>query len=103
MSPQTTTQPRALIRRDESECSERGWRAQLSFTFAQRWFRAPILHLGADFAYAVDAQPDARRMITQFQLKDFKAHRDTKLEAGDRIIVFAPTAIEQEVRKALFG
>ena len=31
------------------------------------------------------------------------AHRDTKLEAGDRIIVFAPTAAEQEVKKALFG
>lgn len=31
------------------------------------------------------------------------AHRDTKLAAGDRIIVFAPTAVEQEVRKALFG
>ena len=31
------------------------------------------------------------------------AHRDTRLEAGDRIIVFAPTAAEQEVRKALFG
>jgi len=24
-------------------------------------------------------------------------------EPGDRIIVFAPTALEQEVRKALFG
>jgi len=31
------------------------------------------------------------------------AHRDTKLEVGDRIIVFAPTVAEQEVRKALFG
>ena len=31
------------------------------------------------------------------------AHRDTKLEVGDRIIVFAPTAAEQDVRKALFG
>ncbi|HTH71260.1 MAG TPA: NAD-binding protein [Candidatus Saccharimonadales bacterium] len=31
------------------------------------------------------------------------AHRDTKLQAGDRIIVFAPTAAEQEVKKALFG
>lgn len=31
------------------------------------------------------------------------AHRDTKLEAGDRIIVFAPTAAELEVKKALFG
>jgi trk system potassium uptake protein TrkA len=31
------------------------------------------------------------------------AHRDTKLEAGDRIIVFAPTKDEQEVKKALFG
>ena len=32
-----------------------------------------------------------------------RAHRATKLEAGDRIIVFAPTAAEQEVKKALFG
>jgi len=32
-----------------------------------------------------------------------KAHRDTKLQAGDRVIVFAPTAAEQEVKKALFG
>ncbi|HEX6060670.1 MAG TPA: NAD-binding protein [Candidatus Limnocylindria bacterium] len=32
-----------------------------------------------------------------------RAHRDTKLAAGDRIIVFAPTAAEQEVKKALFG
>jgi trk system potassium uptake protein TrkA len=31
------------------------------------------------------------------------AHRDTKLQVGDRIIVFAPTAAEQEVKKALFG
>jgi trk system potassium uptake protein TrkA len=31
------------------------------------------------------------------------AHRDSKLEVGDRIIVFAPTAAEQEVKKALFG
>ncbi|HET8569962.1 MAG TPA: TrkA family potassium uptake protein [Candidatus Limnocylindria bacterium] len=31
------------------------------------------------------------------------AHGDTKLQVGDRIIVFAPTAVEQEVRKALFG
>ena len=31
------------------------------------------------------------------------AHRDTKLVVGDRIIVFAPTAAEQEVKKALFG
>ena len=31
------------------------------------------------------------------------AHRDTKLEVGDRIIVFAPTAAEQEVKNALFG
>ena len=35
--------------------------------------------------------------------KILHAHRDTKLEVGDRIIVFAPTAVEQEVRKALFG
>ncbi|HEY8807481.1 MAG TPA: NAD-binding protein [Candidatus Limnocylindria bacterium] len=35
--------------------------------------------------------------------KILRAHRDTKLEVGDRIIVFAPTALEQEVRKALFG
>jgi trk system potassium uptake protein len=32
-----------------------------------------------------------------------RAHRDTKLEVGDRIIVFAPTDAEQEVKKALFG
>jgi len=32
-----------------------------------------------------------------------QAHGDTKLEVGDRIIVFAPTAAEQEVKKALFG
>jgi trk system potassium uptake protein len=31
------------------------------------------------------------------------ANDDTKLEVGDRIIVFAPTAAEQDVRKALFG
>jgi trk system potassium uptake protein TrkA len=31
------------------------------------------------------------------------AHGDTRLEVGDRVIVFAPTAAEQEVRKALFG
>jgi len=31
------------------------------------------------------------------------AHGDTTLEVGDRIIVFAPTAAEQDVRKALFG
>ncbi|MHB8632132.1 MAG: potassium channel family protein [Candidatus Limnocylindria bacterium] len=31
------------------------------------------------------------------------AHGDTRLEVGDRIIVFAPTVAEQEVRKALFG
>src|SRR5712691_2314270 len=30
-------------------------------------------------------------------------HDETKLEVGDRIIVFAPTASEAEVRKALFG
>ncbi|HEX9269074.1 MAG TPA: NAD-binding protein [Candidatus Limnocylindria bacterium] len=30
-------------------------------------------------------------------------HDDTRLEVGDRIIVFAPTAAEQEVRRALFG
>ena len=35
--------------------------------------------------------------------KILHAHRDTKLEVGDRIIVFAPTAEEQAVRKALFG
>jgi len=35
--------------------------------------------------------------------KILHAHRDTKLEVGDRIIVFAPTAAEQEVKKALFG
>ncbi|MEA2660797.1 MAG: trk/ktr system potassium uptake protein [Chloroflexota bacterium] len=31
------------------------------------------------------------------------AHGDTTLEVGDRIIVFAPTATEQDVKKALFG
>lgn len=31
------------------------------------------------------------------------AHGDTKLQVGDRIIVFAPTAAEQQVREALFG
>src|SRR5213593_4110211 len=30
-------------------------------------------------------------------------HDETKLEVGDRIIVFSPTASEAEVRKALFG
>ncbi len=30
-------------------------------------------------------------------------HDDTVLEIGDRIIVFAPTATEAEVKKALFG
>src|SRR5436309_1235571 len=30
-------------------------------------------------------------------------HDETKLEVGDRVIVFAPTATEGEVRKALFG
>jgi hypothetical protein len=27
----------------------------------------------------------------------------TKLEVGDRVMVFSPTASESEVRKALFG
>ena len=31
------------------------------------------------------------------------AHGDTTLEVGDRVIVFAPTAAEQQVREALFG
>jgi trk system potassium uptake protein TrkA len=31
------------------------------------------------------------------------AHGDTVLEVGDRVIVFAPTAVEQQVREALFG
>ena len=31
------------------------------------------------------------------------ADDDTKLEVGDRVIVFSPTAYESEVRKALFG
>ena len=31
------------------------------------------------------------------------AHGDTILEVGDRVIVFAPTAVEQQVREALFG
>ena len=31
------------------------------------------------------------------------ADDSTKLEAGDRVIVFSPTASESEVRKALFG
>ena len=30
-------------------------------------------------------------------------HDETQLEVGDRVIVFAPTASEAEVRKALFG
>lgn len=32
-----------------------------------------------------------------------QAHGDTTLEVGDRVIVFAPTAAEQQVREALFG
>jgi len=35
--------------------------------------------------------------------KILQAHGDTALAVGDRIIVFAPTAAEGEVRKALFG
>ncbi|MBI3521659.1 MAG: TrkA family potassium uptake protein [Chloroflexi bacterium] len=35
--------------------------------------------------------------------KILHAHGDTRLDVGDRIIVFAPTATEAEVRKALFG
>ena len=31
------------------------------------------------------------------------AEDQTRLAVGDRVIVFAPTAVEQEVRKALFG
>jgi Trk K+ transport system NAD-binding subunit len=31
------------------------------------------------------------------------ADDDTKLEIGDRVMVFSPTASESEVRKALFG
>src|SRR5947208_3363445 len=31
------------------------------------------------------------------------AHGDTALQVGDRVIVFAPTATEAEVKKALFG
>src|SRR6266699_2548973 len=31
------------------------------------------------------------------------ADDETKLEVGDRVMVFAPTASESEVRKALFG
>ncbi|HEV8536694.1 MAG TPA: TrkA family potassium uptake protein [Candidatus Limnocylindria bacterium] len=37
------------------------------------------------------------------QGKILHADDDTKLQVGDRIIVFAPTASESEVRKALFG
>lgn len=32
-----------------------------------------------------------------------QAENGTKLEVGDRVVVFAPTASESEVRKALFG
>jgi NhaP-type Na+/H+ and K+/H+ antiporter len=35
--------------------------------------------------------------------KVLHADDDTRLEVGDRVIVFAPTASESEVRKALFG
>jgi trk system potassium uptake protein TrkA len=35
--------------------------------------------------------------------KILHADDDTKLEVGDRVIVFAPTASENEVKKALFG
>lgn len=35
--------------------------------------------------------------------KILHADDDTKLDVGDRVIVFAPTAAEGEVRKALFG
>jgi trk system potassium uptake protein TrkA len=35
--------------------------------------------------------------------KILHADDDTKLEVGDRVMVFAPTASESEVRKALFG
>src|SRR5438128_11640504 len=35
--------------------------------------------------------------------KVMHADDDTRLEVGDRVIVFAPTAFESEVRKALFG
>jgi len=35
--------------------------------------------------------------------KILHAHGDTALAVGDRVIVFAPTAAEGEVRKALFG
>lgn len=35
--------------------------------------------------------------------KILHAHGDTALDVGDRVIVFAPTAAEGEVRKALFG
>ena len=31
------------------------------------------------------------------------ADEETKLEVGDRVMVFSPTASESEVRKALFG
>jgi NhaP-type Na+/H+ and K+/H+ antiporter len=31
------------------------------------------------------------------------ADDQTKLEVGDRVMVFSPTASESEVRKALFG
>jgi trk system potassium uptake protein TrkA len=31
------------------------------------------------------------------------ADDETKLEVGDRVMVFSPTASESEVRKALFG
>ena len=37
------------------------------------------------------------------QRKLLHADEDTKLEVGDRVIVFSPTAYESEVRKALFG
>nr|MBA3376886.1 hypothetical protein [Actinomycetota bacterium] len=31
------------------------------------------------------------------------AHGDTPLQAGDRVIVFTPTAAEADVRRLLFG
>lgn len=35
--------------------------------------------------------------------KVLHVHDDTPLQVGDRVIVFSPTAVEAEVRRALFG
>ena len=85
-----------------------GWKVELLDTLTRNpWFGVLLQKVtqpdGSSAPYYTIDFPNRAVGVVVRRGKLLHPDEDTKLEVGDRVIVFSATASESEVRKALFG